>query len=320
MFRNVVFTLNNPEDMIMFDEDKMEYLVYQEEIGEGGNYHFQGYCEFKNRTRLNAAKELLGGARVHLEGRRGSAEQAAAYAKKEDTRVAHTEPYEWGAPRQQGKRVDLEDFAERICAGDRMIDLVEDHLQTLARFSKLYWTLKLLTRPVRTKELVVTLLYGDTGLGKTRSIEEKYGGDTDFWRCPLNNGTMWFDGYDGHKRVLLDDFSGAASHFTLCNLLQLLDRYPLLVPTKGGHTWWMPDEVFVTTNLMPKDWYKWENRGKQYVALARRFHAVREYHVSLPNTHSSYTMAEPEWWKENAPDEAVLLEFEFERRQGVLTP
>ncbi len=31
-YRNVCFTLNNPEDMVMFDDTKMEYLVYQEPI------------------------------------------------------------------------------------------------------------------------------------------------------------------------------------------------------------------------------------------------------------------------------------------------
>ncbi len=304
-YRNVCFTWNNPDGLICFDEEKMEYLVYQEEISESGTYHFQGYCEFKNQTSLNPAKELLGGDRVHIERRRGSQEQAIAYCKKADTRVPHTEPVEEGTPRAQGKRMDLEGFKGAVMQGSKMRDLLDDHWGVIARYPKFYQTLTLLNRPTRSHELEVTLLIGETGLGKTRSVMEKYGASDDFYLSSLNNGTMWFDTYDGQSIVLLDDFSGAASHFPLCSLLRLLDRYPLLVPTKGGHTWWLPNQVFVTTNIFPQHWYKWENRGEQYKALARRFHVVREYFVSVPGTHSSFTVAESGWWENNKPSEAL---------------
>ncbi len=265
-YRAVVFTWNNPEGHLEFDADKMEYLVYQEEIGDSGTYHFQGYCEFKTQLRMAAAKELLGGDTVHLERRRGTQEQAIAYAKKEDTRIDG--PFEFGIPRSQGKRMDLEGFKNAVMSGKRKRDLIDDHYPIIARYPKFYDQLTMMNRPVRSTELVVTLLIGDTGLGKTRSVMEKYGQDDDFWIAPLNNGTMWMDTYDGHTKVLIDDFSGAACHCTLSYLLRLLDRYPVLVPTKGSHTWWLPNEVFVTTNIMPQFWYKWENRGEHYKALA----------------------------------------------------
>jgi len=303
-YRNVVFTWNNPTGTIDFT-DEMQYLVYQEEIGDSGTYHFQGYCEFKQQISLGLAKQLLGGATVHLERRRGSAKQAADYAKKDDTRVAHTNPYEFGEPRTQGKRIDLEGFKEEVMAGKRKRDLLDDHVGIIARYPKFYEQLTMMNRPVRSTDLVVSLLIGETGLGKTRSVMSKFGDDPDFYVAPLNNGTMWYDTFDGHTRVLLDDFSGAASHISLCSLLRLLDRYPVLVPTKGSHTWWLPDEVFVTTNVYPKHWYKWENRGEQYKALARRFHKVSLYYVPLSGTDCGYVEQGPEWWIENKPDEAI---------------
>ncbi len=303
MFRNVVFTWNNPDGLLEFVPDQMEYLVYQEEVGESGNYHFQGYCEFKNRIRLAAAKELLGGATVHLEGRRGTQEQAIAYSKKEDTRIDG--PYEFGERRCQGKRVDLEGFKDAVMAGKRKRDLLDDHVGIIARYPKFYDQLTMMNRPKRSEDLVVTLLIGETGLGKTRSVMERFGDRDDFYVAPLNNGTMWYDTFDGHTRVLLDDFSGAASHISLCSLLRLLDRYPVLVPTKGSHTWWLPNEVFVTTNIMPKDWYKWENRGEQYKALARRFHTVLLYYVPLSGTDRGYIEQDTVWWEENKPVEAI---------------
>ncbi len=95
-YRAVCFTLNNPSDPIPFDVEKMEYLVYQREVGVNGTPHFQGYCEFKTKKRLAAVKELLGN-RCHIERRFGTQEQAIRYAKKEDTRVAG--PWEFGEPK-----------------------------------------------------------------------------------------------------------------------------------------------------------------------------------------------------------------------------
>ncbi len=309
-FNCVVFTHNNPTEALVFDPAEMQYLVYQEEIGASGTYHFQGYCEFLRRKRLNAAKLLLGGPGVHIEGRRGTQAQAIAYCKKEATRIPHTEIVEEGEPKQQGKRVDLEGFKDAIKAGAKLRDLVDDHFGILARYPKFYSTLTSLNRPERSEELVVTLLIGPTGLGKTRRVMDEFGQDPNFFIAPLSNGTCWYDGYDGHTTVLLDDFAGAASHCSLCFMLRLLDRYPVPVPTKGSHTWWMPNKVFVTTNVEPRHWYKWENRGEQYVALARRFAKVYLYYVPLSDSDCGFIeQHRATWWRENAPQEAAHCDY-----------
>ncbi len=306
-YRNVCFTLNNPEEMLEFEPERMLYLVYQEEQPDGGMYHFQGYCEFKEQLSLNQAKQLLGGDRVHLERRRGSQSQAIIYCKKDDTRVPYTVPYEDGEPRSQGKRIDLEGFKDAVMGGERLRDLVHDHTAILARYPKFYQILTLNNRPEREPgtNIVVTLHYGETGLGKTRAVMDEFGTNPEFYRAPLNNGTLWWDTYDGHATVLLDDFTGASSHFSLCALLQLLDRYPILVPTKGGHTWWLPDAVHVTTNILPRDWYTWKGREAQYKALARRFHQVYLYYLPLSGTDRGRVIQDPVWWEENKPDEVL---------------
>lgn len=302
-YRAVCFTLNNPTDPIAFDVEEMQYLVYQKEIGANGTPHFQGYCEFKKQKRLAAVKLLLAGpppASCHVERRRGTPAEAAAYCKKDDTRAPGETPVEFGEMKAQGKRMDLEAFKDEVMAGKRKRELIDDHCGIIARYPKFYDQLTMMNRPERSEEMVVTLLIGGTGLGKTRRVMDAYGSDSDFYVAPLNNGTMWYDTFDGHRRVLLDDFAGAASHISLTSLLRLLDRYPVLVPTKGSHTWWLPVEVFVTTNIPPRDWYKWENRGEQYKALARRFHKVVEYKEGEEPLER-----EADWWQIHAPMEAV---------------
>lgn len=301
-YRAFCFTLNNPTDPVPFDVEKMEYLVYQKEIGENGTPHFQGYCELKKQTRLAAVKTLLGSNTVHIEPRRGTAEQASAYCKKDDTRAPGEQPVEFGEMKAQGKRTDLEGFKDEVRAGKRKRDLIDDHFNVFARYPKFYDLVNSLHRPVRQPEepLRVHLLIGATGRGKTRSVMEAYQSESEFYVAPLNNGTMWYDGYDGHQIVLIDDFAGAASHISLVSLLRLLDVNPLSVPTKGSHCWWMPNRIYITTNIPPRHWYKWENRGEQYKALARRFHQVTEF-----PEEGEPIEREADWWQIHAPVEAV---------------
>ncbi len=248
-YRNVCFTLNNPQELIQFNE-RMQYLIYQDEIAESGTPHFQGYVEFKTAIALNPVKEMLGGPTVHIEPRRGTQAQAIAYCKKADTRKPDTEPLEFGEPNKQGKRQDLEDFKDAITAGKRKRDLLDDHLQIFAKYPRLYAELQLDNRPKRGEgeenQLKVTLLIGETGLGKTRYVYERYVDDPEFYIAPLNSDKQWWTGYDGHKTVLMDDFCGKRSHLPLGYLLRLLDRYPVEVETKGGQTFWMPNHIYIT--------------------------------------------------------------------------
>lgn len=316
-YRNVCFTLNDPDGLLQFDSGFMEYLVYQEEIGEAGNYHLQGYCEFKQALVLGTAKALLGGMTVHLERRMGSAEQAIAYCKAEFNgdgsakRLPHTSPYEFGEPKQQGKRVDLNVFKDEVISGKRKRDLIDDHLMIFARYPKLYDVINS-NRPEREIPPVVTLLIGPTGLGKSRFVYDKYRGDEELYQTPLSNGTMWYDTYDGHKIVLIDDFAGSASHMHLTTLLKLLDRYPQLVPTKGSHTWFYPTHVYVTTNILPKNWYKWEDRAEQYLALERRFAQTLLFERGEEMVEASST-----WWKDNCPHDSEAI---YAERDGLPMP
>lgn len=101
------FTINNPSGQIAFD-DRVSYAVWQKEKGENGTEHFQGYLELKKKGRMSAVKALGGEmVRAHLERRRGTQEQARAYAMKEDTRLDG--PWEHGefVPREQGTRSDI---------------------------------------------------------------------------------------------------------------------------------------------------------------------------------------------------------------------
>ncbi len=92
--RNVCFTLNNPtESEIQFIKDikiegSLRFLVGQLEIGDSEEtIHFQGYAEATEGLSNQQWKILIGSHRTHLETRRGSAQQARDYSRKDSTRL-----------------------------------------------------------------------------------------------------------------------------------------------------------------------------------------------------------------------------------------
>ena len=68
-----------------------------------------------------------------------------------------------------------------------------------------------------------------------------------------NTGNQWFDGYYGQSNALFDDFDG--QHPSITMMLQILDRYPLQAPVKGGFVNWTPTTIYITTNLPFEEWY-----------------------------------------------------------------
>jgi len=65
----------------------------------------------------------------------------------------------------------------------------------------------------------------------------------------LDEQLKWFDGYEGQRTVILDDFRKNNMSFSL--LLRLLDRYCITVPVKGGYTCWNPLTIIITCTNAP---------------------------------------------------------------------
>nr|UOF77166.1 rep protein [Cressdnaviricota sp.] len=274
-----VFTLNDVarhlsyEDVIDFIAPHCDYLVFQEEEGEEKTKHYQGYCEFKKPERLSSIQKFHATLRPHWEKRRGSRDQARAYAMKEETRVDG--PWEAGdkpwSCKGQGKRTDLHAVCDRIKEGATDADLWDEFPSTTLRYLKLISNARNIRKPTRVEDLSVVLLFGKPGTGKTRAFWDLC---EDGWEVPTCRQGIWWTGYQGEKNVLIDDYDGGMA---LKNLLKILDRYPINLETKGGHVWWCPDLICITTNVHPWGWYDYAERTDSYAALKRRFHKVVEF-------------------------------------------
>ncbi len=278
--RNWCMTINNNAERFYHDLEAIydslntdiRYICGQLERAAMGHLHFQGYIQIKNNVALCWLRNNISNT-GHYEVQRGNNIQARDYCRKIDTREYAF--IEFGTfCRGRGSRTDLISFKNEILKGKRQVDLLEKYTICMARFPRFYTLVRGLVRPQRTKNLTVRLNYGGTGLGKTRYAYDNF---PKLYSIPLTSTVMWFDGYDLHETVLIDDFAGALSKVSLNYTLQLLDRYPIQVPRKGGFTWWMPTLIIITSNIHPHKWYKWDDRVEQYNALTRRITEVFYY-------------------------------------------
>lgn len=301
------WTLNHPLSTVVPEPDGMSYMVWQLEVGESGTRHLQGYVEFKTNKRLAWLKKWL--ATAHFEVRRGTAQQAADYCRKEDGRLDG--PWEKGQMSEPcpGERTDLSAF--RVAALSKTKPYMLEHYSVeMCKYWRLYEGLQESCPPPSRKERNVIICLGPPGTGKTLYARTLCPQE-DMCVLPVSKD-MWFNGVQGARVCVLDDFTGALK---LCDLLRLLHEYVERVAVKGGFTWWNPETVVITTNLHPCSWYDWAGRETQKEALGRRFSKLL-YFGSLDENELNGLLAVPgcrvKW--EHGPTVLQLLESSATKR------
>ncbi|AJP36369.1 replication-associated protein [Avon-Heathcote Estuary associated circular virus 7] len=299
-FRNVVgtlFTNERPHEQFI-TSPLIKYFIGQYEICPSSKRrHLQFYCEFVGQQRLGAVRQLFGPT-VHVEPRRGTVDEARTYCSKEDTREPGIDsgPFENGTPSKSGKRSDLADIKEELDAGSSLKSISQQHFGQFLRYRKSFEAYIVLNQDPRTWEMENSILWGEPGTGKTKlayDLKERDGVEG----YPLmrnQNGNVWFDGYHGQEILLIDDYYG---WIPLAFLLQLLDRYPMNVQTKGGSVPFTSKKIIITSNKSPECWYNWSKFGKNmFGAFERRinqvFHYVKDkdpaiYPIKFPETVSA---------------------------------
>lgn len=236
----------------------VRYIVWQEEECENtGRLHLQGYIEFEDSTRMQRVKQTLGSEVVHLEGRKGTAGEASTYCKKRDTRVEGGLAGELGElGGRQGHRSDLESVSVDVLAGKPIRYIAKTYPASFIRYNRGIKALRFHTLEIPDWRSVRTLvLHGTTGSGKTRlarHIGNERGGGVYCIRQPEGSQT-WWDGYDGQRTLIIDEFYG---WFKWSLFLGVLDGHELRLPVKGDHSYALWDLVIITSNREPIQWYE----------------------------------------------------------------
>jgi hypothetical protein len=257
--RRVTWTLNNYSDdeitqlEAAIENPDVTYICWGREVGETGTPHLQGYAEFAKRMGRRTILGILC-RRMAIFKSRGSAADNRDYCRKDGDFV------EFGEIKRQGRRTDLEAIREEIDAGATERDIANTHFSQWVIYRRSFSAYRELQARPRDFKTCVVVWAGITGCGKTRAAHEfaaRVGCDEPYvW-----GGDRWFDGYNGQSVAIFDDFdSSCVKAIGRSILLQLLDRYALRVPIKGGFVNWRPRWILITSNFDIDVWVEEDER------------------------------------------------------------
>ncbi len=311
--RAYVGTKNNytEDDIVALEkwaQTECTYLVYGKEIGKTGTPHLQIYMEFKDTKSMKSiCKKLFP---MWLGFRKGTPKQAAGYCKKgtvtkedlllimdhpdwsylfprtvdEPEMFFEKQPWdlggEWGDISQQGKRTDIDEVVEKIVHEKKTLrEVALEHPAQFVKYHKGLRDLRTLVLPPRSLSAMpeVIWLWGPTGVGKTRDAYIKYWPDEPHYVWKPSNGN-WWDGYDGEKKIIIDEFR---AQMTWSDILGLLDRNEFRAPVKGGFVNIQADKFVITSPFPPHQTYKDDDRYDRFQQLKRRITKVIEYRGPL---------------------------------------
>lgn len=270
------FTYNNPqhteEELIaLFEPLESEYIVFQLEEGAQETPHFQGYVCFFEKKRLSQIRHLFPG---HFSVARGTVAQNRTYCTKAEGRIGDF--CEIGnPPEEMGARTDLTELHLRLKQG-RLTnrEFSNEFFPIWARNPRLAENYYAAQSESRRPEngFTCTLLVGIAGAGKSflaQKMANDIFGTGHVFRKPPG---QWWDGYNGERVVIFDDFSG--SSLSLTDFKLVIDRYPLRVQVKGTSLDLAANHFFITSNKNPLDWWREEIATREGEAITRRITKV----------------------------------------------
>lgn len=277
------FTLNNPQDD---DEGNLKanflahckYAVFGREVGESGTPHLQGFCIFRKRCGLLAAKDRLN-PRVHLEVARGSPRENRTYCSKSGDYYEQGECPDSGASSGKSSKDEIAtDFVESVSRGESGMAEFATRRPGAYYFSRHVLLRNLLAaKPtVERPGIHVRWFCGPPGTGKSRRAHEEM--PRAYIKEPR---TKWWNGYKLETDVIIDDFG--PNGIDINHLLRWFDRYKCLVEVKGDMVPLYADNFIVTSNFHPEELFQVKDVSlsminyvshPQIAALMRRINIV----------------------------------------------
>lgn len=251
--RGYCFTINNynDEDIALTQSllASATYGIFGFETGKNNTKHIQGYGYWTNKISFSTIKETL--PRAHIECAKGDARENQSYCSKEDNYT------EYGTIPQQGRRNDICAFKDDILSGMSEEELLDKHTECFAKYDRFYQRCRNIVLKKQAKLMIqpeVIVIEGDTGTGKTHTVYAE-NDINDVYKVEVgdgSSGSVFWDSYSGEKVILIDDFH---SNLKLDYMLRLLDKYPMKLNIKGGHTWKCAEKIYITTNVELDRWY-----------------------------------------------------------------
>ena len=287
-------TLNNPsthgydhtkiKEILIIKFPTLRYFCMADEVGERGTPHTHIYVAFNSRVRVSTIKNNF--PEAHIEVAYGSVQSNLDYIKKvgrwaetekAETRVEGSYEEYGTVPVQKGKNIDMAELYELVKAGysnAEILALNNDYILNLDKIDKVRTTLLIdKYKNVRRLDLKVIYIYGATGTGKTRGVLDEHG-DANVYRTSDYNHP--FDHYECQPVIVFDEYR---SHFSITDMLNYLDIYPLQLPARYSNKYACYEIVYIISNEPLENQHKniQEDQPESWNAMLRRISEVRVY-------------------------------------------
>lgn len=244
--RGWCFTVCNYDDkdveLVNSLVDEAQAVIAAYEVApDTGTPHIQGYVYYANQRSFMSMKKRL--PRAHYEAALGTGEQNVVYCSKEGEVFLKE-----GVFPARGKRTDIESLYDMLRQGASMREILGG--DATPNYQCLQIAEKYLKYNERERDWIpeVKYFFGPPGAGKTRAAREWLGEDT--YTANRTTSKFW-DGYDAHNGVLIDDFRTDWCKFV--ELLGITDRYAYRVETKGGARQLLARKIAITSPYAPEE-------------------------------------------------------------------
>lgn len=232
----------------------MQYWCMCDEIGEQGTPHTHLYLYSPNAILFSTLQQRFMGA--HIEAAKGSHRENRDYIRKEgrwlddakhETNLPETFEESGALPIERDKRESISsEILSLIQSGSSNAEILVQYPSAMNRLQHVEAARQTLLEERYSnqwRDLEVTYLWGKTGVGKTRSIMEKYGYSRVY---RVTNYDHPFDDYKGQDVILFEEFR---SSLPIQDMLKYLDGYPLMLPCRYSNKAACFTKVYLVSNI-----------------------------------------------------------------------
>lgn len=271
--RNWIFTINNwnEEDVanlhLLIKTGEARYFLFGKELAPStGTPHLQGYIQFEDGKRKKQVSKMLL-SRASIRSAHGDYASNDEYCKADGDYTSAGIPKKTFALKKT--KVEKLNPKEVLQVGSlRNLLAVREDLNTTG--IKLAQAVFTFAERKRNWKPEVIWFCGASGQGKSRFsllyATVKHGEDEIY----KNVGTRWFDGYDAHECIILEEFRG---YLPVATILTIFDRYECRLEVKGGFRQCLAQTIIVNSVAHPskvfekKDWPEVERRISRIITV-----------------------------------------------------